>query len=510
MTARARRVVATPRALVPAGLWLAVALVSGFTAWRYLEGFDEGLLLQAATRMTDGQWPWRDFGWAYGPGQPLVVAGAFKLLGPSVLWWRLLRVIVDATTAVIVFALVRDRAGVRPALLAGAAAGLTAAQPVSANAANTALLFALAAVWLASRDRPAWAGVAAALALFWRPDLGVAAILAAAVTSAGSRHAALRVVVAAGVAALALYLPFLIAAGPRRVVEALALDATRDGAWWRLPFPPGYTGELRADHLAADLKDLLGWLLPYVAALGSIAAIAAGLRRRTATPADAGLAVLALACAVYWVSRADEFHAQLLMIVACLLLAIGAAEARGETGSRGAATAATALLVALGLLVLGGAANRLSALLRPPDLVAIHLPGVPGIGVPPAEARALPPLVALVQRLVPSGEPIYVAPRRSDLVTTTVPIVHFLVRRPNVLHRDALLQARPAEQRAIVAALRRAHPKVVVRWTSPASSHPEPNARGRPSGSRALDTYLAAAYALRARFGDYDVLVARD
>jgi hypothetical protein len=112
-----------------------------------------------------------------------------------------------------------------------------------------------------------------------------------------------------------------------------------------------------------------------------------------------------------------------------------------------------------------------------------------------------------VQRLVLPGEPIYIAPRRSDLVTTTLPIIHFLVRRPNVLHRDALLQARPAEQRAIVAALRRTRPKVVVRWTDPASSHPEPNARGRPSGSRALDEYLAAAYTRRARVGDYEVLV---
>ena len=66
----ARRLVRRAPARRAALLWLAAALISGFTMRRYLEPFDEGLLLQAATRMADGQWPYRDFGWAYGPGQP--------------------------------------------------------------------------------------------------------------------------------------------------------------------------------------------------------------------------------------------------------------------------------------------------------------------------------------------------------------------------------------------------------------------------------------------------------
>ena len=84
-----------------------------------------------------------------------------------------------------------------------------------------------------------------------------------------------------------------------------------------------------------------------------------------------------------------------------------------------------------------------------------------------------------------------------------------LTGRPNVLHRDALLQAKPAEQARIVAALRAARPRAVIRWLDPASSHPEANARGRPSGSRALDAYLAGAYRPLARYGAYLVLVPR-
>ena len=62
-------------------LWLAAALISGFTLRRYIGPLDEGILMQAATRMADGQWPWRDFGWAYGPGEPLFVMVANELFG---------------------------------------------------------------------------------------------------------------------------------------------------------------------------------------------------------------------------------------------------------------------------------------------------------------------------------------------------------------------------------------------------------------------------------------------
>ena len=164
----------------------------------------------------------------------------------------------------------------------------------------------------------------------------------------------------------------------------------------------------------------------------------------------------------------------------------------------------------LGLLLVVGAANRASALLRPPDLALLQRRRRRRrCACRRADAAALPRVVALVQRLVPPGQPIYVAPRRSDLVTFTDPLLHFLVRRPNVLHRDALLQATPAEQRKIVAALRRARPRAVIRWTAAASAQPEPNRRGRPSGSRALDAYLARAYRPMAVYGDYDVLAPR-
>lgn len=492
-----------------AALWLAAALISGFTARRYLGPLDEGVLMQAAARLGDGQWPWRDFSWAYGPGQPLFVL----VSGDSLFSWRVLRVAADATAAVLVWALVRD---VRPrwAKWAWLAAAVTAAQPTSANPTAPAMAFALGAVLCATRGRPAWAGALAAAAAFWRPDIGViAAVAAAGVFALGEWHHRAReagasgevrrasdrflgarsrnrslgrrgrpsrgrgaaiVLGAATLAGLALYAPFIVAAGPGTAWDALVVQATKDGAWWRLPFPAGFPG--------GDAKDFLAWLAPYLA-LATLAL--AALSKRAV-----GLVVLGVGATIYYVSRADLEHAQGLLVVAAALAAFVSPRMLG--------VAMLAVLIAVGV------GNRAAALVRPPDLASYR-----GIQVPPDEAEELPNVVALVQRLVPPGEPIYVAPRRSDLVTFTNPLLHYLTDRPNVLDRDVLLQAKPEEQRAIVDALERRQPPVIVRWTDPASARPEPNRRGRSTGSRVLDEYIDSTYVREARYGHYDVLVRR-
>jgi hypothetical protein len=99
-------------------LWLGALAISAFTLDRILDPFDEGVLLQAAARMADGQWPYRDFQWAYGPGHVLPQAAWFAAAEPSVVPWRVLRALTDATIAVLVALLVLP-AGQRWALAAG-------------------------------------------------------------------------------------------------------------------------------------------------------------------------------------------------------------------------------------------------------------------------------------------------------------------------------------------------------------------------------------------------------
>jgi hypothetical protein len=94
-------------------------------------------------------------------------------------------------------------------------------------------------------------------------------------------------------------------------------------------------------------------------------------------------------------------------------------------------------------------------------------------------------------------------------VAFNAPLLYVLTQRPNVLERDVGLFARPSEQRYIVRRLRAARPRAVVRWTSRLSAEREPNKRGKPTGYRLVDDYLARAYRPVAKHGDFEVLAPR-
>jgi hypothetical protein len=110
------------------------------------------------------------------------------------------------------------------------------------------------------------------------------------------------------------------------------------------------------------------------------------------------------------------------------------------------------------------------------------------------------------------NEPIYVAPRRSDLVTSGAPLIYTLSERPNATRYDIAAPGvvTTAEvQREIVRDLTRARVQVVVRWDDPASAAPEPNKAGESSGVTLLDDYLERAFRPQARFGPWVVLQRR-
>jgi hypothetical protein len=163
----------------------------------------------------------------------------------------------------------------------------------------------------------------------------------------------------------------------------------------------------------------------------------------------------------------------------------------------------------LALLLAHGVGNRLSALLDPPRSAKLDLPVADGVRVPPAEAAALEATVAEVQRRVPPGQPIYAVTLRSDLVRINNPMIYVLAERPNALSQDFGLNSAPAAQSRLVKRLAAARPRAIVRWTDPKSAMREPNRRGRPSGSRVLDKWVAANYRPVSRAGEYVVLVPR-
>src|SRR5262249_40418911 len=157
----------------------------------------------------------------------------------------------------------------------------------------------------------------------------------------------------------------------------------------------------------SDPLDFLRWLLPYVALLAVLVALP-----RKPSPTLAGLLVLALGGIAYFLSRADEEHAQTLLIIVVAIAAIGPPQ--------------PILAIVLGLLLIRGAGTRASALLRAPHLEPLRVARAGGTRVTPEDAQALPRLVATIQRVVPPHDPIYVAPARSDIVPFSDPLLYFL------------------------------------------------------------------------------------
>ena len=516
------------------GLLFAGALaISAFTLRRGGAEFDEGLVLQAAARIASGQTPYADFAWPYGPAHPYLLGWSFDLLNPSLIGWRVLRSLVDAAVAVTVYLLAR-REGAPPWLsIAGwLVAACAMAQPTSATPFAPALLLALLAVFAATagetRRATLTAALLTALAAAWRLDFGLYAG-AAVVTALALRPAAgglrLRAIGVYAATAIGLgllaYLPFLVAVGPADLYDALVGASLRERNNWTLPFPLTYDGSLRAwppGDLAEDGKDLLGFYAPLLAVAGlALLVVLGGLRARAEAripQCAAAFAVLGGGCLAYLLSRSDEFHATPLIVVLAAALPPAIAWASAHAGAwraplrpRGVAVALAATVVAL--LLAYGAANRLSALLRPPDLAAIDLPIADGAQAPPAEARALARLAEIVERVVPPGAPIYTITRRSDLVRFNQPLVYLAADRPNPTRHDYAIQTSAAEQRELVAELAHDRPRAIVRWTDPASTVREPNLRGRPTGVRILDRWVGDRYRLLARAGDYEILVPR-
>ena len=263
-----------PSRPVLAALFVAGVVISGVTALHGIQPNDEGLMLQAVERITDGQVPYRDFWWFYPPGQPYLLSGLHELTGPSLLTWRIVRVLADASVAVLAFSLARRGAGPRLSLAAWAAAILAMAYPSGPHPFPIALALVLGAL-LAFEQRPALAGVLVGAAAAWRIEFAAFAGLAILVARPdGLRRFAL----AAVATAAALYLPVVIAAGIGPSWDLLVdypLTDFRD--YQTLPFPLSYDGPLNTGSPGGFLKDsaepLALYYLPLALVLGLAGAV---------------------------------------------------------------------------------------------------------------------------------------------------------------------------------------------------------------------------------------------
>lgn len=459
-----------------AALLAGAALLSGFTILRGYGPHDEGLMLAWASRVAHGQWPYRDFWSNYAPGQTMLLAALWKLFGPSLLVWRIVRVAIDAIVAYLAYRLVRrDGAAQWLALLAWFAVAAAMAWPTGPGPNPAALALGLGAL-LAARERPALAGALAGAAFVFRPEIGAAAALGCLSWRAAG--------VAAGVAVAGLA-PFAIAAGGSMWHQVVGFLSIQD--LQRLPFPV-------APH-TTDPNKVLERLIPLILVVGAGAVALSSAARRRWHPA-LPLGVVGL---LYLLGRTDEFHLVPLSVALAVLLAAAAAAERARP-------ARIALVALLALIALHGLDRRADDLLHPPALAAV--PGAAGDGVEtnPADARALAALERAVAAQPPG--PLFVANPRHDLVRVGDPLLYVLLGRRNPSRYDVMqpgVVTTAKVQREIAGDL--GATRLIVRWLDPTASKPEPNGAGRSSGVHVLDDYIAAHYAPAARFGVYQLLL---
>ena len=504
-----------PGALLQIVLFALAAALSAFTIVQGIAPHDEGLMLQAGARIASGEWPYRDFWTNYPPGQPLVLAVLQEIFGASLLAWRVVAVAVNAGVALLAYRLAQRRAPEIYALGAWLAVASVMAFPMLPGPNPPALLLSFAALMVARRH-PGPAGAVAGLACLFRFELGVAAIAGVLLTAPrGQRARALGTAAAVAVVSLG---PFLVVAPHAMWHDTIGFYAIQD--LQRLPFPLAFHGPWRPSKL-------IEFYIPLILVVGLAlwcAQIALGHERRrvnarasmhggiAAGPPAPGpdpeawsLTPLALVGLGYLIGRTDVYHLVPLAAVLPVMLAWAAAVSRVQL-------LRVALLTGLALIAVYGVERRAGQLLHPPAGATVPGPAGDGVQTSPADARALSALRAELAQITRPGEPIFVTDARTDRVTAGDSLLYVITGHPNATRYDVMqpgVVTTAPVQSEIVDSLERARTRVVVRWLDPRGEQSEADGSSRSSGVHTLDEYLRSHYRPIARYGVYQVLLAR-
>jgi hypothetical protein len=475
--------------VLPGLLFLLGVALSAFTILQGIAPHDEGLMLQAGSRIASGQWIYRDFWLNYPPGQPLVLAGLHGLFGASLLTWRIVRSLTDGGVALLAYLIVRRR-GIDgwPALLVWLAVAGAMAWPTGPGPNPPALLLCFAALLAALGERPGLAGALAGVAFAFRFELGLATVAAVLILTPSRRA-----LVAAAAGAVLPLVPFLITSPGALWHDTFGFYGIQD--LQRLPFPLGSPG-------SAKPNKLLEYYLPAILVAG---AAVYGARVLVARDRFAlALVPLVAVSLAYLLGRTDEFH--LIPLSAVLPVALGARYARRGQIPRIERTATLAAALVVALIALHGLDRRAESLIHPGGGAAVPGPAADGVQTTAADAAQLRGLYAAVRRLTRPGEPIFVADPRHDRVTAGDPLLYVILGHPNPTRYDVMqpgLITTASVQREIIGELTRT--RVVVRWLDPRAEAAAP----RVAGSHVLDRYLARRFSPRQRFGVYQLLERR-
>jgi hypothetical protein len=292
-TETSRRRIVEAAALTAFAVVFVLGLRASFSA--PISPQDEGQLLVYPLQILHGRVIYRDFESIYGPGNPMLLAAVFRVLGATITIERTVGLVYRAVLVLAVYRVTkRASASIGWSLLAAA---ITAGTISRTGTAAYGWFGGLAAASLAvsllptARPRQAFAaGVLGGIALLFRIDLVIAVGIAAVLLGAQGRLTrstlyGFCVPAAAGVA-------HALIAGPGTVFRELVIVPMRNG--------PGRTLPLRA---STEVGMLLLGVLGVVAFLGLTA-----WRVRRSQPTVAAAAALSAGTVAQMLQRADYPH----------------------------------------------------------------------------------------------------------------------------------------------------------------------------------------------------------
>jgi hypothetical protein len=332
----------------------------------------------------------------------------------------------------------------------------------------------------------------------------------------GQRARALGTAVAVAVVSLA---PFFVVAPHAMWHDTVGFYAIQ--GLQRLPFPLAFHGPWRPSKL---IEFYIPLILVCCVALWCVQMAVGRERRRVnaraslhggiaAGPPSPGpdpeawsLTPMALVGLGYLLGRTDVYHLVPLAAVLPVMLAWASATSRIPW-------LRVTLLAGLGLIAVYGVERRAGQLLHPPAGAAVPGPAGDGVQTSPSDAQALGAVQAELAQITRPREPIFVTDARTDRVTAGDPLLYVITGHPNATRYDVMqpgVVTTAPIQTEIVASLQRAHTRVIVRWLDPRAEHSEPNGSARSSGVHVLDDYVRRHYRPIARYGVYQLLLARD
>ncbi len=510
---------------------------------RWLNIYDEGLMVYGAARVMDGHIPYRDFWGMYSPGQFYALAGLFRLFGPSIMverWWD---VVVRAALACVVFFLAR-RLSSWPAALSVWLLTLAWLEffgffgyPIFTGLlfiflSCLALTEGLRAVAEGRSDRRALAlaGGLAGVAAWFRHDLAVYAIAAAVLVlfahgltqpassaTPGVRAAdRIRVGLVRAARRLTPYAVGLaVAAGPVAVALSLSVPInellhqllifplTVFPRMRQLPYPP-----LEAENLP--------YYFPFVAYAAVALVVALAAWRLCRAGPDEARALRDVRWRVWAVAavmlfglfgfnqaniRSDLIHIPQFFLPAVVLLAPLMRGFKPVLREYNYAFTAPAVTVML-LLAFPAISNYLSANPQPPP--SHDVARAQGAPVDPNQLRA----IQFIRQATAPTDTIYSGVGRHDRIFVNDVMFYFLVERHSVTRYHELHPGQATTlpvQEEIVADLERNQTRYIV-LSDMFNEVCEPNASCESAGVTLLDDYIRYHYSTVAQYGPYRVL----